>query len=111
VLRHSCRIAWRAVVRFFDHNGPDRAAAVSYYTLLSLLPLLVFLISLGARVLGSWDAAYQRATFLLEGVLAHNDENTRAALRQFAQQAALLPPASSSWPGRRSGSSPPSFPP
>jgi membrane protein len=88
VLRFTGRIAWRAGVRFFDHNGPDRAAAVSYYTLLSLLPLLVFLISLGARVLGSWDAAYQRATFLLQGVLAHNDEHTRLALRQFAEQAA-----------------------
>jgi membrane protein len=87
VLRLSGRIAWRAVVRFFDHNGPDRAAAVSYYTLLSLLPLLVFLISLGASVLGSWDAAYQRAMFLLHGVLAHTDENTLNALRQFAEQA------------------------
>ncbi len=87
MVRLTGRIAWRAVVRFFDHNGPDRAAAVSYDTLLSLLPLLVFLISLGARVLGSWDAAYQRATFLLQGVLAHNDQHTREALRQFAEQA------------------------
>ena len=34
-------------MRFQDHNGPDRAAAVAYYTLLSLLPMLIFLISLG----------------------------------------------------------------
>jgi membrane protein len=88
VLRTSGRIAWRAVVRFFDHNGPDRAAAVAYYTLLSLLPLLVFLISLGAYVLGSWDAAYQRATFLLQGVLAHTNAATLEALRQFAEHAA-----------------------
>jgi len=87
VLRLTGRIAWRAVVRFFDHNGPDRAAAVSYYTLLSLLPLLVFLISLGASVLGSWDAAYLRATFLLQGVLAHTDQHTLDTLRQFAEQA------------------------
>ena len=87
MLRLTGRIAWRAVVRFFDHNGPDRAAAVAYYTLLSLLPLLVFLISLGASVLGSWDAAYQRAMFLLQGVLAHTNQNTMEALRQFAEQA------------------------
>ena len=37
------RLAWRALIRFLDHNGPDRAAAVAYYTLLSLLPLLIFL--------------------------------------------------------------------
>ena len=87
MLRLIGRIAWRALLRFFDHNGPDRAAAVSYYTLLSLLPLLVFLISLGRTLLGSWDAAYQRATFLLQGVLAHTDAATLDALRQFAEQA------------------------
>ncbi len=87
MLRFTGRLAWRAVLRFFDHNGPDRAAAVAYYTLLSLLPLLVFLISLGSFLLGSWDAAYQRATFLLQGVLAHTDQATRDALRQFAEQA------------------------
>lgn len=88
MLRFTGRLAWRAVLRFFDHNGPDRAAAVAYYTLLSLLPLLVFLISLGRYVLGSGDAAYQRATFLLQGVLAHTDEATLDALRKFAEQAA-----------------------
>ena len=82
------RIAWRAGVRFMDHNGPDRAAAVAYYTLLSLLPLLVFLVSLGSFLLrGSWDAAYQRATFLLQGVLVHTDEATLDSLRKFAEQA------------------------
>ena len=87
MVRFTGRIAWRAVVRFFDHNGPDRAAAVAYYTLLSLLPLLVFLISLGSYVLGSWDAAYQRAMYLLQGVLAHTNTATLDALRQFAEHA------------------------
>jgi membrane protein len=87
VLRKAGRIAWRALNRFFDHNGPDRAAAVAYYTLLSLLPLLVFLIGLGSFVLGSWDAAYQRAMFLLQGVLTHADPATLEAIRQFAEQA------------------------
>ena len=87
MLRLTGRIAWRGLVRFMDHNGPDRAAAVAYYTLLSLLPLLVFLISLGSTLLGSRDAAYQRATFLLQGVLAHTDEATLDALRKFAEQA------------------------
>ena len=88
MLRFTGRLAWRAVVRFFDHNGPDRAAAVAYYTLLSLLPLLVFLVSLGSTLLrGTWDATYQRATFLLQGVLVHTDEATKDALRKFAEQA------------------------
>ena len=52
VIRAAVRLAWRALVRFFDHNGPDRAAAVAYYTLLSLLPLLIFVINVGVTRAG-----------------------------------------------------------
>ena len=58
-LRSAGRVAWQAFMRFQDHHGPDRAAAVAYYTLLSLVPLLIFMISLGVAVLGSFDAAYR----------------------------------------------------
>ncbi len=88
------RVAWRAIVRFFDHNGPDRAAAVAYYTLLSLLPLLIFVISLGVAVLGSFDAAYQGTLFLLHGVVVQLDERSLEALRQFVGRASEL-----TWPG------------
>ena len=50
ILRQSGHILWRAFMRFQDHHGPDRAAAVAYYTLLSLMPLLIFLISIGVAV-------------------------------------------------------------
>ncbi|HET7293713.1 MAG TPA: YihY/virulence factor BrkB family protein [Vicinamibacteria bacterium] len=88
------RVAWRALVRFFDHNGPDRAAAVAYYTLLSLLPLLIFVISLGVAVLGSFDAAYQSTLFLMRGVVVQLDERTLQSLRQFVERASEL-----TWPG------------
>jgi membrane protein len=105
VVRFTRRIAWRAVVRFFDHNGPDRAAAVAYYLLLSLLPLLVFLISLGSIVSRSSEAAYSRALFLLQGVLAHTDQATLDALRQFAERAGHLQAVSSliilAWTSKR----------
>lgn len=105
MLRLAGRITWRAAVRFFDHNGPDRAAAVAYYLLLSLLPLLVFLISLGSLVSRSSDAAYNRAVFLLQGVLAHTDLATREALRQFAERAGRFQAVSSllilAWTSKR----------
>src|SRR6185436_6775479 len=44
--------------------GPDRAAAVAYYTLLSLIPLLIFLISVGVAVMGSFDAAWNGTLYL-----------------------------------------------
>jgi membrane protein len=87
------RVAWRALVRFFDHNGPDRAAAVAYYTLLSLLPLLIFVISLGVKVLGSFDAAYQGTLFLLRGVVVPLDPQSLLALREFVERASDL-----TWP-------------
>lgn len=83
----AARLAWRALLRFFDHGGPDRAAAVAYYTLLSLLPLLMLLISMGATVLGSFDAAYQAALVFFRGVIAHMDAPSLEALRTFVERA------------------------
>ena len=87
-------VAWKALGRFQDHSGPDRAAAVAYYTLLSLLPLLIFLISVGVAVLGSFDAAYQGTLFLVRGVVVHMDQATLEALRTFVERATRF-----QWPG------------
>lgn len=81
------RLLWRALMRFFDHNGPDRAAAIAYYTLLSMLPLLLFLISFGALVLGSFDAAYRAALYLFRGMMIHMDDEMLAGLRQLVGRA------------------------
>ena len=92
--RSAASLAWRAVNRFFQHNGPDRAAAVAYYTLLSLLPLLIFLISLGAAVVGSFDEAYRGTLFLLRGIVVHLDESSLATLRAFVERSQRF-----RWPG------------
>ena len=97
VLRHlrgALRVAWRAFLRFQDHHGPDRAAAVAYYTLLSLVPLLIFLISLGVAVLGSFDAAYQGTMLLVSGVVIHLSPASMDILRTFVEQAQRF-----HWPG------------
>lgn len=94
VLRTAGRVAWRAFMRFQDHNGPDRAAAVAYYTLLSLLPLLIFLISLGVAVAGSFEAAYQGSLLLVRGVVIHLDAPSLEALRSFIEHSRKF-----RWPG------------
>jgi membrane protein len=94
VIGRGARLAWRALNRFWDHNGPDRAAAVAYYTLLSLLPLLIFLISLTSQVLGSFDAAYQATMGFFRGLVMHMDENSQAALRTFVERSVRF-----QWPG------------
>jgi membrane protein len=87
-------VAWQAFVRFQDHHGPDRAAAVAYYTLLSLLPLLAFLISLGSLLLGSFEDAYQGSMLLVRGVVLHLSPEAMDALRSFVRHAVRL-----QWPG------------
>jgi membrane protein len=82
------QLAWRAFWRFHEHNGPDRAAAVAYYTLLSLLPLLIFAISLGTVVFGSFGAAYDAAVFMFRGVVVHLDPKSMESLRGFVEHAA-----------------------
>jgi len=72
-------------MRFQDHNGPDRAAAIAYYTLLSLLPLLIFLLSIGVAVLGSFDVAYRGTLYLIRGVVIHMDEESLGNLRAFVE--------------------------
>jgi membrane protein len=93
-LRNALRIAWRAFMRFQDHHGPDRAAAVAYYVLLSLVPLLIFLISVGVAVLGSFDAAYRGSMLLVRGVVIHLNQASLDALRSFVEHAARF-----RWPG------------
>ncbi|MBI3932132.1 MAG: YihY family inner membrane protein [Acidobacteria bacterium] len=94
MIRAALGLAWRALMRFFDHSGPDRAAAVAYYTLLSLLPLLIFLISVGVAVLGSFDRAYQGTLFLLRGIVTHLDDRSLDSLRAFVERATRF-----QWPG------------
>jgi membrane protein len=84
------RIAWRAFCRFNEHKGPDLAAAVSYYTLLTLVPLLIFTISLGVFVVGSYEAAYRGATVFFRGILEHLTPNAQENLRSFIQHALRL---------------------
>ena len=86
MIRRAARVAWRAFMRFQDHNGPDRAAAVAYYTLMSLLPMLIFLISVGVAVMGSFEQAYSGTLILIGGVVVHLDKITLEELRTFVER-------------------------
>lgn len=86
MIRDALRLAWRAWQRLLDHSGQDRAAAVAYYTLLSILPLMIFSISLGMAVFGSFDAAFDATVFLFRGVVVHLDPQSMLALRGFVER-------------------------
>jgi membrane protein len=87
ILLRSARIAWRALCRFNEHKGPDLAAAVSYYTLLTLIPLLVFTISLGVFLLGSFDVTYRAAALFFQGILEQLSPVAQDSLRVFVERA------------------------
>jgi len=87
LIRKAARIAWQAFLRFQRHGGPDRAAAVAFYTLLSILPLFIFVIWVGARALGSFDRAYEGSLLLFGGIVVHLDAKTLDALRVFVERA------------------------
>jgi membrane protein len=86
VIRSALRVAYHAWLRLLEHSGQDRAAAVAYYTLLSILPLMIFSISLGMAVFGSFDAAYDATVFLFRGVVVHLDPQSMLALRGFVER-------------------------
>jgi membrane protein len=65
-VKEAARIAGRASVNFFEDDALDRAAVIAYFALLSFLPLAVLLVAVGARALGSFEAA-ERGTELLLG--------------------------------------------
>ena len=88
------RIAWRAFMRFQDHNGPDRAAAVAYYTLLSLLPAAR---SSSSRSAWRSSARSRRPTsgtlLLISGVVVHLDRAHARGAAHVRRARAALPVA------------------
>jgi membrane protein len=60
---------------------------VAYYVLLSLVPMLIFLISLGMHVLGNFEAAYRGSMLLIRGVTIHLDQRSLEGLRAFVEHA------------------------
>ena len=90
------RVAWRAFLRFQDHHGPDRAAAVAYYTLLSLVPLLIFLhLDRRGRARLLRRGLPGHACCCVRGVVIHLD----ARLDGGAARRSWSTPSASSWPG------------
>jgi membrane protein len=68
-LRVAVRVLAKATTGFHRDRGFDRAAVIAYFALLSFLPLAVLLVAIGARALGSVEAAERGTEILLGNVL------------------------------------------
>ena len=81
------RILYR-VSRNFDRDGCfDHAAYISYFALLSLLPLTILLVALGAAAIGSVDAADRGVQFLLKDLMSLLGEDVFKQAREVGSQA------------------------
>ena len=79
-------IVWRAMVKYIETDGEQRAASFAYYALFSLLPLLVLLITIGSRFLGDWGQATNQVFALMSqymGVDLGGSEQVRATVEGF----------------------------
>src|SRR5689334_7417591 len=50
-------IIWRALVKYDETDGEQRAASFAYYAFFSLFPLILLLIAAGTTLLGSQERA------------------------------------------------------
>ncbi|RYD63278.1 MAG: YihY/virulence factor BrkB family protein [Verrucomicrobiaceae bacterium] len=51
-LRHSGAVVWRALIKYDETDGEQRAASFAYYAFFSLFPLILLLITAGSKLLG-----------------------------------------------------------
>jgi YihY family inner membrane protein len=52
-----CQIIWRALVKYDETDGEQRAASFAYYAFFAMFPLILLLITLGTNFLGDQERA------------------------------------------------------
>jgi uncharacterized BrkB/YihY/UPF0761 family membrane protein len=52
-----CQIIWRALVKYDETDGEQRAASFAYYAFFAMFPLILLLITLGTTFLGDQGRA------------------------------------------------------
>jgi Ca2+-transporting ATPase len=55
-------VIWRALIKYDETDGEQRAASFAYYAFFALFPLIVLLITIGTTFLGSQELAAERIT-------------------------------------------------
>lgn len=81
---------YEAALNFDRDRAFDHAATISYFALLSLLPLTILLVALGAAVIGSVDAAQQGTQLLLRDLVSGLGPDVFAQAREVGSQARRL---------------------
>ncbi|HEX8295248.1 MAG TPA: YihY/virulence factor BrkB family protein [Chthoniobacteraceae bacterium] len=61
-LRKAGGVIWRALIKYDETDGEQRAASFAYYAFFAIFPLVVLLISVFTKFLGNRDVATMRIT-------------------------------------------------
>jgi membrane protein len=93
-VRRTWEVVKRTVVKFYDDQATHHAAALTYYALMSLFPLMLLAVSL-LGLIGEFPATYDSIIGYLRGVipaslLAPIDDALRAAFESSGTAAAAL---------------------
>lgn len=93
-MRETWRVAKRSIVSFYDDQGTHHAAALTYYALMSLFPVLLLSVSL-LGLIGEYPGTYDSIIRYLRDVvpattLAPLDDAVRAAFRSNGTAEAAL---------------------
>lgn len=87
LLSRAGRVIYQAAVNFDRDRGFDQAATISYFALLSILPLSILLVALGAIVIGSVDMAERGVQLLLRDIVDLLGPDIFAQAREVGSQA------------------------
>ncbi len=60
--KNAAAVLWRAVKKYDETDGEQRAASFAYYAFFALFPLIVLLITIGSSFLGNQTVAAERIT-------------------------------------------------
>jgi Ca2+-transporting ATPase len=74
-IRKAAAVTWRALVKYDETDGEQRAASFAYYAFFALFPLIILLITIGTTFLGSQDLAAQKIIGQVRAYLPGVEEN------------------------------------
>lgn len=82
--RHARQLGERSVADFFADDGPQAAAAVSYFTIFSLFPLAIITVAVYGFFLGGEEARQQVIDFVLDRVPLQEAQGARDLRRALS---------------------------
>lgn len=83
--RHALSLVWKALVAWFDDSAPRHGAAIAYYTLFAIAPVLVLVIGIAGLVFGQ-DAVRGEIVTQISGLIGRDGAEAVQSILQRASE-------------------------